>query len=284
MKELEVNEKSCIACGKCVAICPAHIFAIHDKKVDLVDFESCIVCGHCVAVCPTNSVNHSEFPFEKQHEIDYSQMPTPDQVMLLCKARRSNRAFSEKAVSKEFIDKILEAAHVAPTASNQQQVHFTVVTDPVNLQFIRDYTVDIFSGIVKKLQNPILKPILSRIIPEPYKYIPTFNRLVEQQGIGADLILRNATGVIFIHTPEDSRFGCQDANLAYQNGSLMAEALGVSQFYTGFVCSAIGQDKTNRLAEKFGIKGKIHAGMAFGMPAFRFARYIDRKEIVRDDF
>lgn len=284
MKGLEINDKTCIACGKCVAVCPAHIFILHDKKIDLVDFGSCIVCGHCVAACPSHSVNHSEFPFEKQHVIEYSQMPTPDQVLLLCKARRSNRAFSDKSVPKEFINKILEAAHVAPTASNQQQVHFTVVTDPANLQFIRDYTVNIFAGIVKKLQNPILKPILSRIIPAPYKYISTFNRLIEEQGKGADLILRNATGVIFIHTPEDSRFGCQDANLAYQNGSLMAETLGVSQFYTGFVCSAIEQDKSHRLAEKFGIKGKIYAGMAFGMPAFRFPRYIDRNEIVRNDF
>lgn len=93
------------------------------------------------------------------------------------------------------------------------------------------------------------------------------------------MILRNATALILIHTPGNSRFGCQDANLAYQNGSLMAESLGVSQFYTGFVCSAIHQDKQGKLAKILGIQGKIHAGMALGMPAFEFPNYIDKKDI-----
>ena len=67
--------------------------------------------------------------------------------------------------------------------------------------------------------------------------------------------------------------------MAYQNGSLMAESLGVSQFYTGFVCSAIQQDKQEKLVKLLGIQGKIHAGMALGMPAFRFPNYIDKKDI-----
>ena len=79
--------------------------------------------------------------------------------------------------------------------------------------------------------------------------------------------------------PRTSRFGYQDANLAYQNASLMAECLGVSQFYTGFVCSAIEQDKKGTLEKKLGIDGKIYAGMALGMPAFRYKNYIDRKDL-----
>ena len=69
------------------------------------------------------------------------------------------------------------------------------------------------------------------------------------------------------------------ANLAYQNGSLMAESLGVAQFYTGFVCSAVEQDRNRRLAKMLGISGKIRAGMALGIPAFRYPNYIDRKDI-----
>ena len=59
----------------------------------------------------------------------------------------------------------------------------------------------------------------------------------------------------------------------------MAESLGVAQFYTGFVCSAVEQDRNRRLAKMLGISGKIHAGMALGMPAFRYPNYIDRKNI-----
>ncbi|MFQ7387325.1 MAG: nitroreductase family protein [Alistipes sp.] len=48
-----------------------------------------------------------------------------------------------------------------------------------------------------------------------------------------------ATAVLFIHAPKESRFGAEDANLAYQNASLTAESLGVSQVYMGFVLTAV---------------------------------------------
>lgn len=77
-----------------------------------------------------------------------------------------------------------------------------------------------------------------------------------------------------------SIFGCEDANLAYQNGSLVAETLGVSQFYMGFVRSAIKQVKHSTLAKLLGIDGTIHSAMALGIPVFRYLNYIDKKEIV----
>lgn len=278
---LKIDDTSCIKCGRCVRVCPSKIFSQEaaGQEIGVQNVETCIVCGHCAAACPTASVIHSEFPAEKVHPIDQSLLPSPEQVMLLCEARRSNRAFSQAPVPAEWLEQILEAAHRAPTASNQQNVRFTLVTNPEKLRQVSDFTINIFTAIAKRLSNPVVKLIVNPIAPELYAYLPVFKRLIAESAKGNDLILRNATALILIHTPEDSRFGCQDANLAYQNGSLMAESLGVSQFYTGFVCSAIQQDKQNKLAKILGIHGKIHAGMALGMPAFKFPNYIDKKDI-----
>ena len=100
---LNIDQESCIKCGKCVRVCPSDIFTQEraGETIGLVRVESCIVCGHCVDVCPTGSVLHSEFPPEKTHTIDYSQMPTPEQVMLLIKSRRSNRTLTSRPVPKE---------------------------------------------------------------------------------------------------------------------------------------------------------------------------------------
>lgn len=279
---LDIELTTCIECGKCVKVCPSNIFVQEkaDKGVGLVNVESCIVCGHCVSVCPTDSVLHSEFPAEKVHTIDYSQLPTPEQMMLLSKVRRSNRTITAKAIPTEMLDQILEAAQRAPTATNAQTVSFTLITDPQKLRQVSDFTIGVFDSILKVVQNPavklILKPFLGATL---YKYVSIFEQLKADHAAGKDPILRKATALLAIHTPKSNRFGCEDSNLAYQNASLMAECLGVSQVYMGFVLTAIKQKK-GKFAELLGIDGEIHAIMALGMPAVRYPKYVDRKEIV----
>lgn len=279
---ISIETKTCIRCGKCVRICPAMIFTQKnsEREIEVQNVTSCIGCGHCVGVCPTSSVVHSDFPSEKIHAIHPEELPTPEQVMLLIKSRRSNRAFSKKPVPMEKLDLILEAAHRAPTGTNSQKVSFTLVTDPEKIKKIIELTIDVFEEIGRKLSNPLLKPILKHMLPDAYKYLPLLSSLRKEVEEGNDPILRKATALLLIHAPKKSQLGCQDANLAYQNGSLMAESMGISQFYTGFLCLAIQQDKKNRILNYLGIQEKVHAGMGLGIPGFKFENYIDRNEIV----
>lgn len=279
MDMIRVNDSSCICCGRCVKVCPSQIF-VQEKAggdVTLHKPENCIVCGHCVAACPTGSVEHAEFPAERVHAADYAAMPTPEQVELLLAVRRSNRALSKRPVPQEMLDRILAAADRAPTASNARQLGYTLVTDPAQLRAIAEYTLGVFGKLEKRLLHPLVKPWLSRIVPGVYRYVPVFKRLRREYAEGRDRILRGATAVLFIHAPKANRFGAEDANLAYQNASLMAEALGVSQIYMGFVLTALRQDKQEKLAGMLGLDGRrICAVMALGMPQFRYPNYIDR--------
>lgn len=51
----------------------------------------------------------------------------------IAKKRYSVRKYTEKKVEPEKLDKILEAAHVAPTAANRQPVHLIAVQDEEGL-------------------------------------------------------------------------------------------------------------------------------------------------------
>jgi len=238
--------------------------------------ENCIGCGHCAAACPTASVDHELFPPERIHAIVRTQLPSPEQLMLLMKARRSNRDLKRQPVPRELLDAILEAAHRAPTASNLQGVGFTVVTDPGELRFAIEYTLGFCRRMLRLLEMPLLGALVRRFVKGADRYRATFHRLIDEyEQHGRDRILRGATALILFHSAD--RFGAIDCQLAYQNGSLMAEALGVSQIYTGFLLTALRADRKNRLARHFGIEGAIHAGMALGMPAYAYPNYIDKR-------
>ena len=277
-----IDQQKCICCARCVAVCPAEIFIkVNAKNITVENIEKCIECGHCVAICPTDAVCHTTFTAEKVHSITLSELPTSDQLLDLIKIRRSNRTFTDKPISLDDINKIIEAAHRAPTATNAQKVNFTVVTSPEKLREIGLFTVMTFSSMVKKLENPFLKPILKRVMSYAYRYVPVFSKMENDFLNGNDAILRGATAAIFFHTPKEVMFGKEDSNLAYQNASLMAESLGIAQFYTGFVCSASAKTDNEKLAKILGIEGRIvHAGMALGIPKFKFEKYIDKKDVV----
>lgn len=281
MIAIDIDETSCIKCGKCVKVCPAYILTQESQKADigLEHVESCIICGHCVAICPTNSVIHSEFPPQKVHELDRKMMPNPEQMLELCRGRRSNRAFLSTPIPEKSLKMIVEAGYLAPTASNEQEVSFTLVTDPEILKQISKLTIDVFKSMVKKVNLPLVKPILGLFAPHAKEGVEHLESVINEFKNKPEVILRGATALLFIHTPAKSNFGKQDANLAYQNASLMAETLGVSQFYTGYVCISNDLDNKKRLKDLLKIQGEIQAGMALGMPAFKFHKYIDRKEL-----
>lgn len=277
---IQINGTTCTSCTKCVKVCPSLILQqdASSGKASVHNPHTCIACGHCVAVCASDSIEHERYPKSTIHPVDYNQYPTPEQLMLLIRSRRSNRAFTQKPIPQSSLDWIAEAGLRAPTASNSTNVRLIVITDLAKLKQISEWTIGVFDGLAHKLTNPFLKPILKCVIPDVYKYEKVFSNMKSEYAKGNDLILRRATAVILFYAPFGSRFAVEDTNLSYQNASLMAESLGVSQFYTGFVLTAIKQKGSKELQQLLGINGKICAGMALGMPQFRYPNYIDRMD------
>src|SRR3990172_10166471 len=121
MPRISIDENTCARCHACVELCPAGIFSGAEGEVPAASgMEHCIGCGHCVSVCPTDSILHPGFPEGEIHGIDESRMPGYGQFMELARSRRSVRKLTDEPVSKEDIERIIEAARYAPTALNCQ--------------------------------------------------------------------------------------------------------------------------------------------------------------------
>jgi nitroreductase len=57
-------------------------------------------------------------------------IPGSNEMLSIIRMRQSDRSYSDKPVEKEKIDRIVEAARLAPSACNAQPWKFIVVTDP----------------------------------------------------------------------------------------------------------------------------------------------------------
>ncbi len=54
-KVVFLNTSTCIKCGKCINVCPMHIFSLKDTALPM-DEKNCIHCRLCADNCPTSSI------------------------------------------------------------------------------------------------------------------------------------------------------------------------------------------------------------------------------------
>lgn len=271
------SDNKCIACGKCIRICPEFVLHFTDEKRVANDpSRHCVRCGHCVCVCPTQALQHTSFPYSDIHSFDKADRPAAEQMLLLCKTRRSCRNFTRWPVPKPFLEQIVEAGVYAPTANNSRSFSFTVVTSPEKLKLLSDFTVKAYSRVYHLLNHAPIIALLKLLKIDAVDYLPDLKEVLFQYEKGTDYIIRGATAAIIITADKKDFFARDSANLAYQNMSLMAESLGVGQCYMGFVCSGISMDFGRHIAKAFSLKDKIYAIMALGMPAQVLNSYPER--------
>ena len=53
---LRYDEKKCIGCGMCVAVCPHGVFAMEDRIAEAVRPEACMECGACQLNCAAEAI------------------------------------------------------------------------------------------------------------------------------------------------------------------------------------------------------------------------------------
>ena len=123
---IEINKEKCIGCGACIEDCFGFVIEIKDDIAVPVK-PSCNSCGHCVAVCPENAITVLEHDMSEVIELDsIDTYIAPELYLNHLKARRSIRHFTDRKVSEEEINMIIEAGRFSPTGSNLQNVSYFI--------------------------------------------------------------------------------------------------------------------------------------------------------------
>ena len=73
----DLNQKTCIGCGRCYKVCPRDVFELVERDEDEIDDDmdddqmsvmslknmlDCIGCGSCARVCPKSCHTHQALP------------------------------------------------------------------------------------------------------------------------------------------------------------------------------------------------------------------------------
>ena len=281
---IAIDQEVCRKCGLCVEACIHAKLKQPDTSAPprVAEDKDCIACGHCVAICPTGALSHSAFATGSIRALRADLLPTADQMMEALRARRSYRKFKDERIPHETLEQVVEAARLAPSAHNSQTTAFVVVEDPEMLKRVVDLTVRFLDEMAKYFRHPIKGRIAKMMGGDQVKgvlsMIPVFEGVVEMARSGADMpMLLDAPAWIVFHSSKNAGYGAVNASCAMQNAMLMADRLGLGTFFTGFALAPT--QRGFLLHDLLGLdhEQEIHGALAIGVPKLEYKKWASKK-------
>lgn len=285
MGSVRIDRELCTQCGLCVQDCVRRVlFQQPDGQIVVGDEAWCILCGHCVAVCPPGAISHSALGSEGFDDIPRESRLDLDNLRAFLRRRRSVRAYRDQSVPRSVLEELVEVARFVPTASNQQNVAFTIVDGRATIRRLADLTVDFYDRQLQGLREPsaveALRATMSaEELRSTLNSIPRLERLVSAYRRGEDVLLWNAPVVLVAHAPKADYFGRDNCLFALYALMLAATARGVGTCLMGFVLRAVQQD--GAIAEVLSLPPDqmAHAVLVAGYPRYEYSRLVPRKPI-----
>ncbi|MCE5238804.1 nitroreductase family protein [bacterium] len=301
----EVDERKCTHCGACIATCPTDM--VRDKRGAIkISFVACIGCGHCMAVCPEGAVSLAEIEYEGGF------LPRPpavsaEDLLSVLQSRRTVRRYRPDPVSREGLERLVEAARWVPTGANCQCQQFVVITDPARLDGLRQqimghyrrYAAELAEGVADRPRSPSAgvspakaatgageTPALGgggaldgggaagRMHEHILAAVPSFVKNVDA---GRDRLFFDAPAVILVHAPRHEvlpESACAFATLAM---ALAAETLGLGTCITAYASLAL--QALPGLAREVGVPegNEVYYALVVGHPAEEYQLVPPRK-------
>ena len=182
-----------------------------------------------------------------------------DDKNVLCDSiyqRRSIRKYKKGEISDEVLEKILDAARVAPSGKNRQPWKFLVYGGEEKKEILKKMR----AGIKRELKEPLFKDS-KRLLPD------ADNTLRIMMSAPIVVFVLNTNGVSPMETIDmDGRFTeiCDSLSIgaAIENMLLRAQQFGIGSLWIGNTCFAY-----NDMVEVIPSKGQLIGAVAVGYAA-----------------
>lgn len=267
MNLIKVNQTSCHQDGICAAVCPANIihFAEGEYPTPIADAEElCIRCGHCVAACPSASLIHAEIPLDQCPPIKQELLLSAEQGEQFLRSRRSIRNYSDRAVSKEELQKLIEVARYAPSGHNTQSAEWLVISDRMEL--------DRLIGMVGNWMRWMLTNM------SEFALSLHMDRALERLNSGEDTVLRGAPVLIVAHAPKADMMASSTCTIALSYLELAAASRGLGACWAGYFNAATTSFPPLMKALALPEGQQCFGAMMLGYPQHSYHRMPARKE------
>lgn len=270
---LIVNADKCKRDGICVAECPRRVIITTDDDLPLIDPRAaspCNACGHCVAVCPHGALSHSQVPIEASPVIDPDLTLDWNRAEQFLRSRRSIRAYRDRPVEREKMERLIMTARYAPTASNLQAVRWMVINDRGKLDRLSEMTINWMASHVEACPDDPAADY--------------FRPLITAWEAGVDRILYNAPSLVVASAPADQANGLVDVTIALSYLELAAPALGLGACWAGLLQIPLRVSAEARQEIGLPENHTWHYPMMVGYPVRSYKRMPERKapEIIWD--
>jgi len=278
-----IDTDKCTGCGECIRVCPLHVFKNHSEKPQIAYSSACFACGHCWAVCPTGAITQAESVTNEDFQQGTKPAVSPDALQMLFRERRSIRLFKENHVSKEHLDRIIDAGRYAPTGSNIQSVNYIVLPTQEKIKELRGLIGKFIEKTTKQLNNRLIAWLYSLKAGRAALHIMRFycfayQFIKQQEEKNSYIFLPYGSAVILAHAPSSDIMAEFNCAVAIYNCSLMAHSMGLGTCFLGFVKTAANMDKKVKQWLNIPKDHVCHGAMVVGYPDIKYHRLVERKK------
>ncbi|MFH1035425.1 MAG: nitroreductase family protein [Pseudomonadota bacterium] len=285
-----IDRELCTGCGLCIAVCPSGTLSLVDGKARVTGDRS-LGCGHCQAVCPTGAarVEGLEEPAFASFSPDRSWLPPgqgdPAQLARLMLSRRSCRNFQERPLSRQVLADLVSFGQAAPSGTNSQLWTFTILAQRSAVLELGQEVGAFFADLNRLAARAWLAQGL-KLLGRPQ--LADYHRdhhdsvakaLEEFKASGRERLFHGAPAAILVGSLPGGSCPAEDALLASQNILLAAHVLGLGSCLVGFVVEALRRRPAIKARLGLGPQETVHAAIALGYPAERYARQAGRRPL-----